>query len=142
MKILIALAMMLFLNMYMYGTQLGMNDIATTVGSNAPTIFNMKDSPLDKINGGKGTAPTDTSSDLPSISNGISGLANVILFPFQAAITWFKSTAVGSTVISMATAVPTFINAIGIPDPYAGLLGVIWYVLILTLLVLVALGHY
>lgn len=140
MRILVALIFMLTLNMLMYGTQLAVNDIATATGTTGPTIITVEGTPLDTISGGQRVTPSNPSELVPEGgSTGVS-ISMLLLWPFQVFLGWLNTA--GAFMWSIATAVPTFLTALHVPAEYVWMLGSIWYITIVTLIILVALGHY
>ncbi|MCP4648871.1 MAG: hypothetical protein GY853_02150 [PVC group bacterium] len=146
MKIVLALAVMLSINMFLFLGQLSVeniaiNELGTPSGSN---FFNYEGSFISEYNEGvEGEYVGKSNITLPEVEGSISpDTGNFFVDPIGSLKGFFKTVGKGFSYSKMiVTAVPTFLAAIGLPPAVSFALGFFWNGLTLFLLIMLVWGR-
>lgn len=138
MKLDIALAVILAINMFFF---LGQTAI-TEINPEGQTFFNYEDSMLGDFDMGNYTLDEDVSGKFPqSESNVNPTTGNIFTDPFGTIKTWlFDNTAV-KYLTGIVNAVPNFLKSLGLPPQIVWVLGAFWHGLTLFILIGWSLGR-
>jgi len=144
MKIVLALATMLAINMFLFLGQVGVTDIASDFGiASGTTLYNYDGSLISDYDTGDYNLTTTTSLDFPDTTASIDTENNNFLIDAIATLkSWGKTAGKGFGYFSnIVNAVPNFLKAIGLPQPISFALGFFWNALSLFLVVMLIWGR-
>jgi len=143
MKIILALAVMLSINMFLFLGQISVdyvavNELATTSGSQ---FFDYEGSTLSDYD--SGDYVLNSSSDLPEAEGSISpDTGNFFIDPIGSLKGWFSGVSQGVSYFKgIISAVPNFLKSIGLPKEVSFALGFFWHSLTLFLAVMLIWGR-
>lgn len=137
MRAQLAFMFMMCVNVLAFMSQQALLDVAREENVTAPTILS---TPLyiEELNAGTSTNRSLDSSGfaglLPNSSPSISENLQAFLFPLQVFLTWLLT--LPSLILAFLTAVPNFLNGMGLPNAFVWALSTIWYIASVISLVL------
>ena len=145
MKIILALATMLAINMFLFLGQVGVDEIAGGIGVSAgTTLYNGTGGLIESYrNDNDYNLKLTTQNDLPAVAGGIDAENNNFLTDAIATIkSWFSSAGRGWDYFgNIVNAVPQFLKSIGLPPPISFALGFFWNALTLFLVIMLVWGR-
>jgi len=136
MRIFIALATMMLINIFLFLFQTGVNYIATDELIQAPVFNNYNNSILKQYDSGNFVLnQSDVASVLPDTASSVS-TTSTLFYPFQFMLNWIKSITGGlSYLLNLVSAVPNFLSAMGLPTEISFAFGALWHIITLFLFI-------
>ena len=145
MKITLALAFILAVNMFLFFSQTAVDTLALESGVPSSEFFNFEGSMLADYNEGNNTnyILTENVSGLPEGQGTISpDTGNFFTDAFGTVKNWFLEKTGLRYLVGIVTAFPNFLRTIGLPSALSFGLGFFWYVLTFFLVVAFIKGNY
>jgi hypothetical protein len=136
MKVTLALAFILILNLFLWFGQTGVNEIAASEGVVGTTFYNYEGSLIKSYDTGNYTLNEDVSGELPSGQGSIEPESgNFFTDTFSTIKNWFLETTGLSYLVGIVSAFPNALKSMGLPPVMAFGLGFFWHALTIFLIV-------
>lgn len=143
MKVTLALAFILALNLFLFLGQYGVDQVAASEGTSGPVFFTYDGSLISSYDAGNYTLDEDVSGKLPTSQGSIEPESgNLFTDTFATVKNWFlESTGLGY-LLGFVNALPNALKAFGLPAPIAFGIGFFWHALTFFLIVAFIKGNY
>lgn len=140
MKIVFALLMILCVNMFLFLTQMTIDEINP---GGQVKFFNPSGTLLSQVDNGNYTLPENVSGEFPQPDAQVStdNTGDIFTDTFRAFRQWFLDNTGISWLLGILNALYNFLVAIGVPTPIAWAIGAMWHLTTLFLIILVAGGR-
>lgn len=136
MRLEIAIAVMIVLDVLLFLTQTGITHVAADEGVVAPVFYNYDTSVLVQYDEGNYTLTQDVSGNLPTGQGAVlPDTGNFFTDLFSSMKNWFLDLPGVKYVVGVVTAVPNTLKAMGLPPELSFALGAIWHVITFVLLI-------
>jgi hypothetical protein len=137
MKLEIAVAIMIILDVILFLTQTAVINVAAEEKVAYPVFYTYKDSVLYSYDEGNYTLTNDISKDLPSAQGAVLPDSGSFFSDlFSSMKNWFLDFPGVKYVVSAITAVPNTLKMMGLPAEVSFALGAIWHVITFVLLIM------
>ena len=145
MKVILALATMLAINIFLFLGQVGVDYVATNElgDTGASTLYNYEGSYLQEYDDSDGNYVIAGNASLPDVEGSVNpDTGNFFIDPIGSLKSFFTGASKGVKYFGqIINGVPNFLKTIGLPNEIAFALGFFWHVLTVFLIIMLVWGR-